>query len=315
LAARFSVSEQFGSVRQVPLNAALIQVLLCAIWGLGQVGIKAVATDISPLMHAGIRSAGAAIVLLLWILWKKPQVFQRDATLGLGLIIGTLFGVEFIFLFNGLMLTTAARGTLMLYTSSFFVAIGAHFFIANEKLTLRKVIGLICAFGGVLLVMGPKLASSNGSAGSTNREMFSPMLIGDGLCLLAAFAWAATTLVVKTTKLRTALPEKTLIYQLGFSSVVLLGASYAAQENGIAHVTPLLLGVLGYGIFLVASVTYLTWFWLVTRYNATTLHTFTFLTPLFAMVFGTLLLNEQLGVEVMMATLLIATGIILVNKA
>jgi drug/metabolite transporter (DMT)-like permease len=311
----FSVSGQFGSVRQVPLNAALIQVLICAIWGLGQVGIKAVATDISPLMHAGIRSAGATIVLLLWIVWKKPQVFQRDGTLGLGLIIGTLFGVEFIFLFNGLMLTTAARGTLMLYTSSFFVAIGAHFFIANEKLTLRKVIGLICAFGGVLLVMGPKLTSSSSSTGAATREMLSPMLIGDGLCLLAALAWAATTIVVKTTKLRTALPEKTLIYQLGFSSVVLLGASYIAQENGITQVTPLLLAVLGYGIFLVASLSYLTWFWLVTRYNATTLHTFTFLTPLFAMVFGTLLLNEQLGVEVMMATLLIATGIILVNKA
>jgi drug/metabolite transporter (DMT)-like permease len=311
----FSVSGQFGSVRQVPLNAALIQVLICAIWGLGQVGIKAVATDISPLMHAGIRSAGATSVLLLWIVWKKPQVFQRDGTLGLGLIIGTLFGVEFIFLFNGLMLTTAARGTLMLYTSSFFVAIGAHFFIANEKLTLRKVIGLICAFGGVLLVMGPKLTSSSSSTGAATREMLSPMLIGDGLCLLAALAWAATTIVVKTTKLRTALPEKTLIYQLGFSSVVLLGASYIAQENGITQVTPLLLAVLGYGIFLVASLSYLTWFWLVTRYNATTLHTFTFLTPLFAMVFGTLLLNEQLGVEVMMATLLIATGIILVNKA
>jgi drug/metabolite transporter (DMT)-like permease len=312
---RFSVSGQLGSVRHVPLNAALLQVLLCAIWGLGQVGIKAVAADISPLMHAGIRSAGATFVLLLWIVWKKPQVFRRDGTLGLGLITGTLFGVEFIFLFNGLMLTTAARGTLMLYTSSFFVAIGAHFFIANEKLDLRKVFGLVCAFGGVILVVGPKLMSSSSPVSSANGDVLSPVLVGDGLCLLAALAWAATTLVVKTTKLHAALPEKTLIYQLGFSSVVLLCASYAAQEEGITHVTPLLMGVLGYGIFLVASVSYLTWFWLVTRYNATTLHTFTFLTPLFAMVFGTLLLNEQLGVEVMIATLLIATGIILVNKA
>jgi drug/metabolite transporter (DMT)-like permease len=278
-------------------------------WGLGQVGIRAAGADISPLMHAGIRSGGASIILLIWIFWKKPQALQRDGTLGLGMVIGTLFGIEFILLFQGLMLTTASRGTLMVYMSSFFVAIGAHFFIANDKLNARKIIGLICAFSGVILVMINK--PNTGANLPPAEQMFA----GDMLCLLAAVAWAATTLVVKATKLKNAIPEKTLIYQIGFSSVILLIASAVAQEKGIVNYTPLLAGVLIYGIFFVASVSYLAWFWLVSRYNATTLHAFTFLTPLFAMLFGALLLDEPLGASLVIAAALIAAGIVLVNKS
>jgi drug/metabolite transporter (DMT)-like permease len=278
-------------------------------WGLGQVGIRAAGADISPLMHAGIRSGGASIVLLIWIFWKKPQALQRDGTLGLGMVIGTLFGIEFILLFQGLMLTTASRGTLMVYMSSFFVAIGAHFFIANHKLNARKIIGLICAFSGVILVMVGKPTTG------ANLPPAEQMFAGDMLCLLAAVAWAATTLVVKATKLKNAMPEKTLIYQIGFSSVILLIASTVAQEKGIINYTALLTGVLICGIFFVASVSYLAWFWLVSRYNATTLHAFTFLTPLFAMLFGALLLDEPLGASLVVAAALIAAGIVLVNKS
>jgi drug/metabolite transporter (DMT)-like permease len=278
-------------------------------WGLGQVGIRAAGADISPLMHAGIRSAGASLVLLIWIFWKKPQALQNDGTLGLGLVIGALFGLEFILLFQGLMLTTAARGTLMLYMSSFFVAIGAHFFVKNDRLNTRKVIGLVCAFCGVVLIM---LAKPGPGANLPSEEK---LLLGDMLCLLAAIAWAATTLVVKATRLKNAMPEKNLIYQIGFSSVILLIASAVAQEKGIINYTPLLAGVLAYGIFLVASVSYLAWFWLVSRYNATTLHAFTFLTPLFAMIFGAVLLDEPLGASLVIAAALIAAGIVLVNKS
>jgi drug/metabolite transporter (DMT)-like permease len=278
-------------------------------WGLGQVGIRAAGADITPLMHAGIRSAGASVVLLIWIFWKKPQVLENDGTLGLGMIIGALFGLEFILLFQGLMLTTASRGTLMLYMSSFFVAIGAHFFVANDKLNARKIIGLVCAFVGVLIVMLAKPSPTTRLPSPEN------LLLGDMLCLLAAIAWAATTLVVKATRLKNALPEKNLIYQIGFSSIILLIASAVAQEKGVIKYTPLLAGVLAYGIFLVASVSYLAWFWLVSRYNATTLHAFTFLTPLFAMIFGAVLLDEPLGASLVIAAALIAAGIVLVNKA
>jgi drug/metabolite transporter (DMT)-like permease len=286
-------------------NAAVIQVLLCAIWGLGQVAIKAVAGDISPMFHAGLRSAGASLVLMAWIAWRCPQVYKRDGTLWLGILIGALFGLEFVFLFQGLMLTTAARGTLLLYTASFFVAIGAHFLVPNDRLSKQKIAGLLIAFAGVALVV-----SSRSDLNAATQSMK-----GDFYCLIASFFWAATTLVVKTTRLKKALPEKTLLYQIGFSSIVLLIASTLANEAGITNPTPLLWSVLAYGVFIVASASYLTWFWLISRFKATTLHAFTFLTPLFAIIFGSWLLNEGISPSLLIAAALIAAGIVLVNRS
>jgi drug/metabolite transporter (DMT)-like permease len=286
-------------------NAAVIQVLLCAIWGLGQVAIKVVATDISPMFHAGLRSAGACLVLMAWIAWRCPQVYKRDGTLWLGVFIGTLFGLEFVFLFQGLMLTSAARGTLLLYTASFFVAIGAHFLVPNDSLSKRKIAGLLIAFAGVALVV----TSRSDLSTATNS------IKGDFYCLIASFFWAATTIVVKTTRLKQALPEKILLYQIGFSSGVLLLASMIADEAGITNPSHLLWGVLAYGVFIVASASYLTWFWLISRFKATTLHAFTFLTPLFAIVFGSWLLNEAISPSLLIAAALIAAGIVLVNRS
>jgi drug/metabolite transporter (DMT)-like permease len=286
-------------------NAAVIQVLLCAIWGLGQVAIKVVATDISPMFHAGLRSTGACLVLMAWIAWRCPQVYKRDGTLWLGLLIGTLFGLEFVFLFQGLMLTSAARGTLLLYTASFFVAIGAHFLVPNDSLSKRKIAGLLIAFAGVALVVTSR-SDLSGAAESIK---------GDVYCLIASLFWAATTIVVKTTRLKQALPEKILLYQIGFSSGVLLLASMIANEAGISNTSHLLWGVLAYGVFIVASASYLTWFWLISRFKATTLHAFTFLTPLFAIVFGSWLLNEAISPSLLIAAALIAAGIVLVNRS
>ncbi len=296
---------------KIPLSAALFQLLLCALWGLGQVAIKSVSGDISPLFHAGLRSLGASAVLLLWILWKAPHALKPDGTLGLGVIIGILFGLEFVFLFEGMMLTTASRATVLLYTSSFFVAIGSHFFLPNSRITLIKLAGLLCAFVGVILAVALR---PNAAAMSGLNANQATGLWGDLFCIIGAMLWAATTLVVKTTKLKSSAPERTVLYQLGFSSIVLLGGAAIAGEAGITKLTPLLTAVLAYGILIVASASYLAWFWLISRYNPTILHTLTFPTPLFAILFGAWLLGEPIGPSLLLAAALIAVGIILVNR-
>ena len=128
--------------RPMPPSAITIQILVCLIWALGHVGVKSVSDQISPAFHGGIRSFGATLLLILWIQWRHIPVWKRDGTLWLGLAAGALFGIEFVLLFVGLNMTSAARGTLLLYSAPFFVAIGAHFFVPNDKLTRNKIIGL-----------------------------------------------------------------------------------------------------------------------------------------------------------------------------
>jgi drug/metabolite transporter (DMT)-like permease len=287
-------------------KAIALQVGLCALWALGQIAIKSVSDQISPLFHAGVRSLGASCVLLLWMNWRGIKVWQNDSTLGLGILVGVLFGLEFLFLFQGFMLTTAARGTLMLYTASFFVAIGSHFFIPNQRLSARRVLGLACAFAGVTLAFSDKLFST--VPGQTET------IQGDALCLIAASFWGATTVIVKATKLRSLQPERNIFYQLAVSVPVLLIGAALMQEKGITQPTPYLWAVLFFGIFIIASASYLAWFWLISHYDATTLHAFTFLTPLFGILLSAILLGEVITTALVMATVLVAAGIYLVNR-
>ncbi len=303
----------------ITLRGSFILIALTLLWALGQVGVKAVGADIAPLTHAAIRSFGASLVLLAWAWHKKVNLFQRDGSLGSGIVVGLLFGFEFVALFPGIVLAGAARGTLLIYTSPFFVALGAHWLLPNEKLTPIKIAGLLAAFFGVGLVLADRLLLTQ----STESFPFMMLLgfkvsagfIGDMLCIVAAMLWAATTLVVKATTIRHAPPIKILLYQIAVSVPILAGAALFMGETGIQHHTAKLYGVLAYGIFVIASASFLTWFWLMPKMSPTTMHTFTLLTPIWAVLLAGLLLNEPITPKLIAAVACVCLGIYWVNKS
>ena len=278
--------------------------LLCAIWGLTQVSIKVANSGISPVLQAGLRSAGSALLLWGWSALTGVPLFRRDGSLRYGLRIAALFAGEFVFLYWGLTYTTAARGILFVYLSPFVVALGAHFFVPGDRLRRLTVVGLLCAFAGIAL------AFADGLRLPTRRE-----LVGDVMELVAAVLWGATTVVIKASRHGRLSPNKTLFYQLAGSAVMLLALSAIVREPGVTHATPLVIGSLLYQIVVVAFASYLTWFWLLSRYPASALAAFSFLTPLFGMMAGGLLLGERISGALAGAMLLVALGIFLVNRA
>jgi drug/metabolite transporter (DMT)-like permease len=289
--------------QQLDAAAVLLMVLLCACWGFNQVAIKLANAGISPILQAGIRSLGSALLVWAWSAHRGVRLFARDGTIGLGILIGLLFGGEFVFLYGSLVFTSASRAVLFLYTAPFIVALGAHVFIPGERLRPQQMAGLACAFAGAALAFGDALRFP------TYRE-----LLGDGMAFIAAALWGATTVVVKASRLARISPHKTLLYQLGVSAVVLPALSWAMGEPGIVAATPLVLGMLAYQIVAVAFVSYLAWFWLISRYPAGRLSSFSFLTPLFGLMAGALLLGEPVGWALLAALALVGLGIFLVNR-
>ena len=195
------------------LDAVAMGILMacCAAWGVNQVAIKISNSGITPILGAGLRSLVATLFLMTWCRIQGVRLFNRDGSLGHGIVIGLLFAGEFVFLYGGLVFTTASHSVIFLYTAPFFVAVGAHLFLPDEPLRAGKVIGLALAFAGLWL------AVADGLSFPTRRE-----LLGDLLELIAALMWAATTVVIKRrTDLRLT-PQKTLFYQLAFSAVVLI---------------------------------------------------------------------------------------------
>ena len=276
-------------------------VLLTVLWGFQQVTIKLIAADVSLVMQAAIRSIVATALLLVWARAHRLALFGRDGTLMAGLAAGLLFGLEFVFIYGGLGYTNASRMSVFVYLAPPLTALGLHFVVAGERLGMLQWTGVLVAF------LGLALAFAEGFYSEMNTWT------GDLCGFAAALLWAATTVLIRASRLARASATKTLAYQLGVSAVVLLLASWLLGEKGVSAVNGPVLASLAYQSLIVAFASYLAWFWLLTRYLAARLSILTFLTPLFGMLFGVVFLSEPLSAYFALAALLIAAGIALVN--
>ncbi|KVA73868.1 multidrug DMT transporter permease [Burkholderia ubonensis] len=289
-------------------RAVGLMLLLCAIWGFQQVAIKSTNAAIPPMFQAGLRSLIAALLLWGWARARGTPLFRADRTFGPGLAACALFAGEFICVFFGLTLTSAAHMAIFLYTAPCFTALGLHLFTPGERLQRTQWLGVGLAFAGIALAFAdgflkPLAPGSSVLAG----------LAGDALGILGGAMWAATTVVVRSTSLAHASASKTLFYQLTVSAAMLLALAALLGQATFAHITPVAVASLAYQSVIVAFVSYLSWFWLLTRYVASRLSVFTFLSPLFGVAFGVLLLGESVGWRFMSAAALVLAGIGLVN--
>ncbi len=276
---------------------------LSALWGLSHIAVKVANAGISPAFQSGLRSIGALAVLVAWSWLRRIDLFARDGTFVVGILAGVLFAGEFALIYWALIFTDVARGIIFVYTAPFFVAVGAHWFVPGERIGRPQAAGLLAAFAGIVVAFWDGLSLPSSRA-----------LIGDAMMIGAALLWGATTVLVKASKLARIEPAKTLAYQLAVSALTLTLLAPLAGEAGIFAMSPLVLGALAFQILIVASFSYLAWFALIRVYPASTLSAFTFLTPLFSMIFGAWLLGERLSPALALSLALVAIGIWLVNR-
>src|ERR1700716_4231295 len=248
------------------------------------------------------RSAGALPVLLIIGWLRGVKFFDRDGTLWAGVSAGVIFGVEFVLIYRGLLLTSASRAVVFLYTAPFFVALGSYLFL-GERLRAAQWGGLALSFVGVALAIGVPQANVDAS-----------VLLGDLLIVAGGALWATTTLIVKATALLKAPAEKGLGYQVAVSIPILGFAAWISGER-ITHVPgPLSLSLLAYQAFWVVGLTFLLWFALVKTYSASKLSAFAFITPLFGVVASYFIMHDTLTLAFGAAALLVIAGLYLVNR-
>jgi drug/metabolite transporter (DMT)-like permease len=292
-------------VRKAHLDglASATLLALCFAWGLNQVAIKVANAGIQPVFQAGLRSFLACILVVAWCRLRAIPLFERDGTLASGLVVGVLFAVEFVLLFVGFDMTSVSHGIILLYSAPLVVAIGAHFLLPGERLTAVKCFGLLLSFVGVAVALADREALPSREA-----------LLGDVLCLAAGIVWGATTLTVRLTRVANASPEKTMVYQLAVSAVLLLPLSPLFGSLLRPGLDGVVIAAFAYQTIVVVAASYAVWFWLLARYPASQLSAFTFLTPLFAVFLGWLLLAEPVSPWLLAALVLVGLGIHMVNR-
>lgn len=294
-------------VRKTHLDSMAIGLLLacCAFWGFQQILIKATVGEVPPLWQATLRFWGATLLLWLWCQWRGVPLFARDGTLRAGLLAGMLFAGEFAFIYLGMMHTTASRLTVFLYTSPFVVALLLPRVVPGEALRRVQWVGLTMAFAAVAVAFSEGFIHSSPVAGQWR---------GDAMALAAGVLWGLTTLTIRATRLASATAEKTLFYQVAVTAAVAPFISLALGETWSLDYSGQAWGSLALQTAVGAFASYLTWMWLLRHYPATQMSSFTFLTPVFALLFGVMLLGEPLTLQLVVALVGVAVGIVLVSR-
>jgi drug/metabolite transporter (DMT)-like permease len=288
--------------RKDHLDALAVGILLvcCMFWGFQQVLVKVTVAELPPVFVSAVRGLGATLLLWLWCRWRGVRLFESDGSLWAGLLVGSLFAIEFAFIYMGLQLTSASRLTVFLYTSPFWVAALLPLFIRSERLRPVQWLGMVCAFAAVVFALREGFGSGDAA--------------GDLMGLAAGALWGLTTVAIRAANLTRLSAEKLLFYQLGVSTVVLgllsrgMGEPWDASWSGFAMGSVVVQTVVG------AFASYLAWMWMLGHYPATKISAFVFLTPLFALLFGMLWLSEAVTLSLSLSLALVAVGIVLVNR-
>ncbi|MEI5996506.1 DMT family transporter [Paraburkholderia bengalensis] len=281
-------------------------VLLCLIWGLQQVAMKSIAADVAPLLQVSLRSGVAAVLV-----WLVSKLIVRDRWLkgvarGAGPLVGVLFAAEFLFVAEGLRWTTASHMAVFLYTAPMFAAVGLQLALPAERMTRVQWAGIAIAFVGIVVTFaGPGTPAGAGS--SSPNWMFGDLL---GIC--GGAAWGLTTVAVRATRLSEAPATQTLFHQLAWAFVILLPFALISGQTAF-HGTTMVWASLGFQAIIVCFGSYMAWFWLLRLYLASRLGVLSFMSPLFGVAMGALLLHERLDPNFLAGAALVLAGMLVVN--
>lgn len=284
--------------------ASLTLLACCVFWGVQQVMVKATLAEVPPIWQAALRFMGATLLLLVWMQWRGIAWWARDGSGRAGLAVGLLFTAEFVCIYVGMQHTTASRLTIFLYTAPFWVALFLPLWVKSERMRLQQWIGLTLAFASVGYALRDGLLLTSDDA----------QWLGDVLALGAGAFWGLTTVMIRSTSVARLSPERLLLYQIGNCAMVLPALAWFAGEPLSLNYSAWAWASVGVQAAVGAFLSYLVWMWMLSRYPATRLSTFAFLTPVFALMSGTLWLGEPLTPSLLVALVGVALGIVLVNR-
>jgi drug/metabolite transporter (DMT)-like permease len=292
-----------GMNRKSHIDAAGVAMLVAfsLLLATNQVAIKLTNGGFGPVFLAGLRSAIAMVALLIWMRARGISAWLPPGTRIPAICLGLLFAYEFVCLFLALDMTTVGRASIMFYSMPVWTAIGAHFLIPGDRLNATRALGLVLAMAGVVLALADR-----GGHGQSS-------LTGDFLALIGAFGWAGIALIVRATRASELRPEQQLCWQLAVSAPILIAIAPLFGPLLRDPQAPHWAGV-AFQSLAVAFAGFLFWFWLMRTYPASGVASFGFLTPVFSVALGALLLREVVALSVVGAVGLVALGLVLINR-
>lgn len=297
------LTQAAGSVvsEEMDFGAASFTVFLCILFGANAVAIKISLAGLGVFTVAGIRFGLAAMVIFFWALITGKPIRVNLHQFRLVTILGVIFYAQLSLFYLGLSQTTASHGTLIANILPFIVLVLAHFFIKEERITGKKVVGLILGFCGVLLLLG--------DTGSLEQDL----LRGDLTVFGAVLIWGGNAIYTKRI-IGSFHPSQITLYPIAIAAPLFLLTALLLDRPMVNYVDAKILASIAYQSFVTASFGLLCWTMMIKKYGATTLHSFIFIMPISGVFFGVMLLGEPLTINLLGSILLVTIGLIVVNR-
>lgn len=285
--------------------------MCCMLWGSAFPAVKSgyevfniASEDIpSKLVFAGYRFFLAGIIVLFIALLSKKELFKfNKRQLGQIALLGiTQTCLQYIFFYLGLAYISGAKGSILSGTGAFFSVIIAHYIYINDKLNLKKTLGCIIGFIGVIIVnFDSQLLGS------------SFTIKGEGAILISALILSASSIYGK--KLTQSMDSVVVTgYQLFIGGAVLIGLGYGFNGS-ISGFTIKSTSLLIY-LAMLSSIAFSLWTILLKYNNVGTVAIFNFLTPIFGSILSAIFLHENIWeFKNAIALICVCIGIWLVNR-
>lgn len=282
-----------------PINskAALAAFLLSALWGGNTPSIKVALEGLPPLALAGVRFILGALTVLVWVLYKRVPLKPQRREYRLLLFLTVLFVLQIYFLYLGTRLTLAAHSGVFVCTAPFFIAILAHYFLPDDRLSIPKIAGMLCSFAGIVMIFAEGFLTSA-----------TDYLLGDAIVLASGFLLGARQIYTKRLT-QTIHPARLLFWQAAFSIPIFFILSAIFERNETFYVDRDVALAVAYQGFVIAGFCFIFWTVLLRRYNASKLGVFAFVSPITGVAISYWILSEPITRALIGGVLLVGLGI------
>lgn len=276
--------------------------LVAIIWALNFSVIKSSLTEIDPLSFNGLRFIFAAAIIWVALLWKRQRLSipRKDwlPLLGMGLLGNLVYQGLFII---GIDYTQAANAAVMLGTIPIWVALFSHLF-SLERMNMYKTAGVVFAFAGIFFII---------KGGREGFSMDSDTFIGDIIILLSAVVWGGFTILSKPFLSRyTPIQFSTIMSTIGCIVLFLIGLPNMTAIDWTSVSYAAYGGVIYSGLLSIGAA-YIIWNYGLQVVGAVHTATYQNLVPVFGLVFGVVLLSEELSILQYSGSALVIAGIVL----
>jgi drug/metabolite transporter (DMT)-like permease len=289
--------------RPLDPKGAALSLLLAALWGANPVAIKLGLVDMPPLRLALARFGLSAVVIFGYAMLTRQYdvlVIRRGEGRAIA-SLGWLFVVQVALMNYGLERTTAAHGVVVLNSYAVHTVVFAHFLIPADRLTPRKLAGVLIAYGGVIILFARSFSMSSSTLVGDLIVAVSALILGERVVYIARAVQHLD-------------PVRLMLYQSLIGSGGFLLLSLATETGRPTHWRlALVLSILFQGA-LVGGFNFLLNAKLLQIYRPSGLATMALTTPIWGVLVAAAVNREGLSPELALSTLLVVAGIALTAR-